>query len=209
MFVRSLRRFVYLLLIPFLYYRAANGVRKRPAEHSPGVSTHFDGTSLSLLTNPQPDGALLYGQTEIGPQATETVFPNQTLTVVSPTPYLGWGDMEMWTSSACGTALPSGIIPGSGEYDFSIDGPYAIPFPEGDYSNWNFVDWASSIGANGEDGEHGYSFQVPAFAETYLKQLPLLSSQYSAFAQCTPIIANGDPTVSWPAFPWEKKSVTS
>lgn len=77
-----------------------------------------------------------------------------------------------------------------------INGSIAKPFPEGDYSDFDFHDWAMANSQEGsEDFLDSYRFSLPADLPQFLEAIPSVKSQHSDIGKCTPYVGDGEPTV--------------
>ncbi|KAK5113457.1 hypothetical protein LTR85_010885 [Meristemomyces frigidus] len=178
-----------------------------------------------------PSQATLYGLTAVGPY-TAVTFPEQNLTIHSPTPFFQYPGIELVTSWQCATqtvytdytdytfVTSSGNLvevstvlprytttafasdddfPHPGEFDVTINGIIIEPFPPGDYSNFNYTAYMDETGGvQGEGSGDDDILYLPSTLPQFLAAIPSVKSQMPDIAQCSNLIAEGEPTVHVP-----------
>lgn len=74
-----------------------------------------------------------------------------------------------------------------------------MPFPDGDYSDFNFTVWLQEQDVVMEgDADDAYTFALPSNLPSFLGQIPWVTQQLPNIASCSNILGGGEPTVSWP-----------
>ncbi|KAI5364973.1 hypothetical protein Slin15195_G045110 [Septoria linicola] len=75
----------------------------------------------------------------------------------------------------------------------------AKPFPDGDYSDFNFTDWANGVIMGPAPGSvDAYMFRLPDDFPEFLAGIPEIRSEYPEIASCTNFAGDGEPTVHVP-----------
>lgn len=167
--------------------------------YPPGTETLYSAYSVFNIAPTQVSGlpvdilpteAALYGATSVGSES-EAIFPSQTLTVMSPTPFFLFPQLTMVTSAPCQT-----VINPFAYNQVVVPNAVAMPFPDGDYSDFNFTAWmyANEVSpGNGE--EDAYSFPPPSNLASFLGQIPYVTSHFPGIESCSNGFVGGEPTV--------------
>ncbi|CAK1366171.1 unnamed protein product [Cercospora beticola] len=90
------------------------------------------------------------------------------------------------------------VIPGSSG-DVYINTTFAKSFPDGDYSDFNFTDWAEGVVFGVLPGPvDAYMFRLPEDFPEFLAGIPKIKSEFPDIASCTNFGGDGEPTVHVP-----------
>jgi hypothetical protein len=77
-----------------------------------------------------------------------------------------------------------------------INQSVAKPFPDGDYSNFNFSDWADGVLIGPAPGNvDAYMFLLPDDLPEFFDSVPYIKSEYPDIGKCTNFAGDGEPTV--------------
>ncbi|KAF7191821.1 hypothetical protein HII31_06866 [Pseudocercospora fuligena] len=80
--------------------------------------------------------------------------------------------------------------------DIYINQTVAMPFPDGDYSDFNFTTWADGVTIGPAPGPvDAYMFLLPDDFPAYLDSIPYVKSDYPDIGRCTNFAGDGEPTV--------------
>ncbi|KAF2212091.1 hypothetical protein CERZMDRAFT_106301 [Cercospora zeae-maydis SCOH1-5] len=130
---------------------------------------------------------------------TYTTTDYTSYTVITPD-----GGFATQVSSVYPTATITGfksswpIIPGSSG-DVYINTTFGRAFPDGDYSNFNFTDWAEGVIMGPLPGEvDAYMFRLPEDFPEFLANIPKIKSEFPDVGSCTNFAGDGEPTVHVP-----------
>ncbi|PPJ50873.1 hypothetical protein CBER1_07090 [Cercospora berteroae] len=131
--------------------------------------------------------------------ATYTTTDYTSYSVITPS-----GGLATQVSSVYPTATITGfngawpVIPGSSG-DVYINTTFAKSFPNGDYSNFNFTDWAEGKIFGVLPGPvDAYMFRLPEDFPEFLAGIPKIKSEFPDIASCTNFGGDGEPTVHVP-----------
>ncbi|KAM3417611.1 hypothetical protein BST61_g5847 [Cercospora zeina] len=130
---------------------------------------------------------------------TYTTTDYTSYTIITPD-----GGLATQVSSVYPTATVTGfksswpIIPGSSG-DVYINTTLGRAFPDGDYSNFNFTDWAQGVLMGPMPGEvDAYMFRLPEDFPEFLAAIPKIKSEFPDVGSCTNFAGDGEPTVHVP-----------
>ncbi|KXT14109.1 hypothetical protein AC579_778 [Pseudocercospora musae] len=80
--------------------------------------------------------------------------------------------------------------------DVYLNHTVAMPFPDGDYRDFNFTTWADGVTIGPAPGPvDAYMFLLPENFPAYFDSIPYVKSDYPEIGKCTNFAGDGEPTV--------------